>query len=95
MPEPVASPLFSGGTPIGFLPFDFAQGRLLRPGRGRGSGRNDGMGSRTGMGASPGPLPPLKRGKVVLPPLEEPAPYPFAAIASAIATRCSAWRIEA
>ncbi len=87
MPEPVASPLFSGGTPIRFV--------HSAPAGGRGSGRNDGMGSRTGMGASPGPLPPLKRGKVVLPPLEEPAPYPFAAIASAIATRCSAWRIEA
>ncbi len=40
------------GAPSGFLPFGFAQGRLLRPGpMGRASGRNDGRG-----GAPPSPV---------------------------------------
>ena len=38
MPEPAASPLFSGGTPIGFL--------HSAPAGSRGSGRNDGKGRR-------------------------------------------------
>ena len=43
--RPSAGACSVDGAPARFLPFDFAQGRLLRPGPGgRGSGRNDGKG---------------------------------------------------